>query len=190
MSFESRLIQEVNDLRRNPATYADKLLKNKQYFEEGTNIWKNPKTKTRIKTEEGPAAYDEAAEFLNNQAMSRNELDPSKGLNKIALEFLTEFQKDINSKVGIEEVVEKYGKFTGNFRRLVQLGSQTPELAVISLVVGDGDKTRSYRDALLLENLNKIGVAHGEHKDYKHCSVIVICNDFQNTVDSDDTVKL
>ena len=42
MSFERELVREVNDLRRNPAAYADKLLKNKQYFEEGTNIWKNP----------------------------------------------------------------------------------------------------------------------------------------------------
>ena len=188
MSFEKDLLKEVNDLRRNPAAYGDKILKAKKYFKDGTNIFKHPKSKNAVETAEGPAAFEEAGNFLNNQAMSRNELDLSKGLNQISAEFLAEFQKDIQSKVQIEPVVQKYGKFSGNFRRLVQLGGDSAELAVISLVVGDGDKSRAYRDALLLENLNKIGVAHGTHKDFGHCSVICVCNDFVNNDGSDDSV--
>ena len=60
--------------------------------------------------------------------------------------------------------------------------------ASVSLIVGDGDKTRSYRDALLSENLNKIGVAHGDHKDYRECSVITVCNDFINADGSNDAI--
>ena len=189
MSFESRLIQEVNDFRRNPYGYAAKIAKYKKYFEKDSNNWKQPRSNIVIKTEEGPAAFDEAIEFLKNKAQSRNELTPSKGLTKIAEDFLKDYQKDANANVEIEGTVKKYGKFTGFFRRLVQLGSAVPEFVVISLVVGDGDKTRAYRDALLAENLNKIGVAHGDHKDLRHCSVITVCNDFTNADGSNDAIS-
>ena len=188
MSFERDLVREVNDLRRNPAAYADKIAKNKKYFEKGTNVWKQPKSNVAIRTEEGPAAYDEAIDFLKYKAMSRNELDPSKGLTAVAKDFLKEYQRDAMAKVELEETVKRHGKFTGFFRRLVQLGADTPEFVVVSLVVGDGDKSRSYRDALLAENLNKIGVAHGDHKDYKVCSVITVCNDFTNADGSNDVI--
>ena len=93
------------------------------------------------------------------------------------------------ANVEIKGIVQKQGKFTGFFRDLVQLGSDVPEFVVISLIVGDGDKTRSYRDALLSENLNKIGVAHGDHKDYRECSVITVCNDFTNADGSNDAIS-
>ena len=93
------------------------------------------------------------------------------------------------ANVDLKPFVEKYGKFTGYFRRLVQLGADTPQLVVISLVVGDGDKTRSYREALLAENLNKIGIATGDHKDYSKCTVIAVCNEFTNADGSNDTME-
>ena len=186
MSFESKILQEVNDLRRNPYGYAAKLVKNKKYFEKDTNNWKQPRSNIVIKTEEGPAAYDEAIDYLKTKTKSKNELTPSKGLTKIAEDFLKEYQKDANAEVELEQTVKKHGQFKGFFRRLVQLGSNVPEHVVISLVVGDGDKTRAYRDALLAENLYKIGVAHGEHKDLRHCTVITVCNDFTNADGSDD----
>jgi len=189
MSFLNNLVKEVNDLRRNPYAYADKLVKYKKCFENGTNIWKQPKSKFRIETEEGPAAYDEAIDFLKNKSKSRNELAPSKGLTKVAEEFLSEYQKDPMANIDLEGTVKKYGNFTGFFRRLVQFGAETPEFVVISLVVGDGDKSRAYRDALLSENLNKIGVAQGDHKDFKICSVITVCNDFTNADGSNDDIN-
>ena len=188
MSFLSNLVKEVNDFRRNPYAYAKKIEKHKKYFENGTNNWKQPKSNIVIKTQEGPAAFDEAIDFLKNKSNSRNELTPSKGLTKIAEDILKEYQKDANSNVEIEGFVKKQGKFTGLFRNLVQLGSDIPEFVVVSLIVGDGDKTRSYRDALLSENLNKIGVAHGDHKDYRQCSVITVCNDFTNADGSNDDI--
>ena len=189
MSFESKLVQEVNDFRRNPYGYAAKIAKYKKYFEKDSNNWKQPRSNIVIKTEEGPAAFDEAIDFLKNKSNSRNELTPSKGLTKIAEDFLKEYQKDAKAEVELEGIVKKHGKFTGFFRRLVQLGSNVPEYVVISLVVGDGDKTRAYRDALLAENLNKIGVAHGDHKEYRQCSVITVCNDFTNEDGSNDAIS-
>lgn len=185
--MERDLVREINDLRGNPQAYVEKLVKNKQYFKEGGNIWKHPDNKAALKTEEGPAAYDEAIYFLKTKAEAAETLTPSKGLNKIAADFLAEYQKDANANVEIEPVVKKYGEFGGTIRRLVQFGSPTAEQIIIQLLVSDGDKTRGHREALLSKDLKKVGVAFGEHDVYRQCSVIVASTTFQNN-DGDDTV--
>ena len=157
--MERDLIREVNELRRDPRRYADKIARNKSYFQ--GNIWKHPDLKAGIKTEEGAAAYDEAIEFLRNRAQPAGELDPSSGLDKVARDFLVEFQRDPEANVEIEPIVNRYGNFTGSFKRLVQFGSDTAEMVVINLVVSDGDRSRGHRDALLMPDLKRIGVAHG-----------------------------
>ena len=186
--MERDVVKEINDLRRSPSSYAEKLVKNKQYFKPGENVWKHPDSEAGIKTEEGPAAYDEAILFLRTKAEPQETLKPSKGLNKVASDFLAEFQKDVNAQVEIEPVVQKYGEFTGNFRRLAQFGSATAEQVVINLVVCDGDKTRGHREALLFPTLKRVGVAYGNHDTYKRCTVIVACTTFENKVDADDSV--
>ena len=186
--MEMEIINEVNELRRNPKGYVLRLIKNKEYFENGTNIWKHPDLPCGIRTEEGPAAYDEAIEFLRHKALAVDQLVPSKGLNRIASDFLHEFQKDVDAKVEIATVVKKYGNYTGNFRRLIEFGSPTAELVVVNLLVCDGDKSRRHRDGILFDKLKSIGAAHGKHDVYRQCSVIVGCSKFNNTYDSDDSV--
>ena len=186
--MERDLVREINDLRRSPSAYAEKLVKNKQYFND-KKVWKHPDAEAGIKTEEGPAAYDEAILFLRTKAEPQETLTPSKGLNRVAADFLAAFQKDVEAKVDIGEVVQKYGEFTGNFRRLAQFGSPTAEQVIVNLVVCDGDKSRGHRDALLAPFLKKVGVAFGNHETYKVCSVIVACTTFDNKVDADDTVN-
>ena len=184
--MERDLIYEVNKVRRDPAGYVDKLVRYKNYFQ--GNVWKHPDNKAGIKTEEGAAAVDEAIQFLRSQAQRVDELTPSKGLNKVAADFLREFQKDANANVELDPVISRYGNFTGNFRRLVQFGSDTAEQVVINLLVCDGDRSRGHRDALLADGLKRIGVAYGTQETYRFCSVIVACSKFENTVDSDDSV--
>ena len=211
MSVESELIRQVNLLRKDPAGFASKINASKTYFVNGGNIWKHPDAKAGIKTEEGPKAYDEAINFLKTKAVAVAALTPSKGLNKIAADFLTEFlrsartvpeltpskglsriagdflvqyQSDANANVEMDSIIDKYGKFTGNFRRLIEFGGINAEQSIINLVVSDGDKSRGHREALLADNLNVIGVAHGTHDVYRNCSVIVAATQFENTYDS------
>ena len=189
--MNKQIIKEINELRRNPYQYSEKLVKNKQYFQNGGKNWKHPDIKTTIRTEEGSAAYDEAIDFLKSFSPTSplEDLTPSKGLNKIASECLYKYQKDPNQNVELEPVVEKTGEFTGAFRRLVEFGSNTAELVIVNLLVCDGDKSRVYRAALLDDKLKKVGVAHGKHDLYNNCSVIVACTTFKNKFDPDDSVK-
>ena len=183
------LVREINDLRRSPADYVDKLKRSKEYFKPGTNIWKHPDNESGLKTEEGPAAYDEAINFLKNKAQPVGDLKASKGLNKIAEEFLEIYQKDANANVEIEPIVEKQGMFFGKFRRFVNFGSFTAEQVIINLLASDGDKKRSHRNNILDPNLTTVGVAYGKHDTFKSIAVIVACNKFVNTHDKDDSAE-
>ena len=190
MSFERDLVRELNELRRDPRGYSFKVLKYKDYFQ--GNILRIPGAPAGIKTEEGPAAYDEAINFLKT-ANSAEEMTPSKGLCKIAVDFLGMVQKADPNNLGdidMDSIINRYGTFVGNFSRSMEFGGATPEQVIINLIVSDGDKTRGQRDALLNDNLKKVGVASGKHDTYRTATIIVGCTKFENTSDSDDTAYL
>ena len=183
--FNEELLGEINALRTNPRKYARTIGKYINYFK--GNLLCLPGSNAGIQTEEGPEAYREAVDFLSNH--SRIEpLKPSKGLCRIAEEFVEAVQKDTNDleSKDMEDIINKYGSFGGSFSRAMDFGGETPEQAVINLIVSDGDKTRGQRESLLSTEIKRIGVANGEHPTYRHCTAIVTCTEFENTVDDDD----
>ncbi len=188
MSFDIKdLFNEINLLRTNPREFSKKISKSKQYFKD--KIWIYPESKAGIQTVEGPAAYDEAIDFLRN-ASPVVELKPSKSLMSIANDMLELFKKNSSDRTDINSIIEKYGSYGGSFRRSVEFGAPTAEQAIINLVVCDGNKSRGNREALFDENLEKIGIASGTHDVYRTCSVIVGCTRFENLDDSDDTTYI
>ena len=179
--YDKNLIREVNQLRTNPAQYAEKLIKNKAYFK--GNTWEHPDLKAGIATQEGPAGYDDAIRFLK-AAKPVGGLIPSKGLTKIAQNMCRAYSRD--KEVDIDAEIEKLGTFDGEFGTLVEYGGRTPEMTVINLVVCDGDKTRGYRKTLFEPTVKKIGVSNGIHKVFKTISVVISCDVFENKVDKID----
>ena len=190
MSINKRdVLKELNELRRDPSGYSYKVQKYKDYFE--GNILRIPGNKAGIKTEEGPAAYDEAINFLK-RAQAAQEMTPSKGLCNIAEDFLASVQKqDPNNlaNIDMDSIINRHGSFTGNFSRSMEFGGATPEQVIVNLVVSDGDKSRGQRDALLNDNLKKCGVATGPHDTYRTATIIVGCTKFENS-SGDDNVYL
>ena len=184
--FNEELLAEINSLRTNPRKYARTISKYINYFKD--KLLCLPGSNAGIQTEEGPEAYQEAVDFLSKQ--SRIEaLKPSKGLCRIAQDFISAVQKpDSNDleNIDMEEIINKYGSFSGSFSRAMDFGGETPEQAVINLIVSDGDKSRGQRESLLSTEIKKIGVANGEHDTYRHCTAIVTCTEFENTIDDDD----
>lgn len=186
MSFLSQLVNEINKVRTNPSSYASKIEECATHFQ--GKILRLPNTNVGIKTQEGADAYNECAEFLRS-AQSTDAQVPSKGLTHIANELLAVVQKDA-SKIGsvdMNAIIDKYGSFTGAFNRVMECGGSTPEQVVINLLVSDGDKNRSQRDALLNRSSKRIGVASGDHEIYRNATIIIFCTQFENTYDSDDS---
>jgi hypothetical protein len=181
--YEKNLVREVNQLRTNPAKYAEKLIKSKEYFKGST--WEHPDLKAGIIYQEGPAGFDDAIRFLKS-AKPVGGLIPSKGLMKIAKEMCNSYQRD--KEVDIDATIDKYGKWEGEFGTLVEYGGRHPEMTVTNLVVCDGDKTRGYRKTLFEPTVKKIGVANGTHKMFKTVSVIVTSDVFENKIDKIDKI--
>lgn len=187
MSFIKYLVDEINEARTDPSVYAVKVIKYTAYFDE--NILKNPDTKCEIETIEGAAAYEECADYLGKLELALDAVEPSKGLTKVANDFLNEALKLDPSEfrtIDTQKILLKYGNFLGKFVKLIELGGTTPEEVVVNLLVGDGEKSRYQREALLNPKLIKIGIASGEH-EYGNLTIIILSTDFKNYVDADDT---
>lgn len=186
MSFQKDLLNEMNEFRTNPKEYAKKLEKQLPNFKGKTLV--NPIKKVGMQTQEGAEAYKEAIDFLS-KAEPVEPLEPSKGLGRISADFLAEVLKVDPNEIGninVDDIIQKYGSFVGSLNRELDMGNETPEDIVVSLIVSDGDPSRSHRDCLLSSELKKVGIAGGKHPTYRYCTVIFFCTKFTNNVDSDD----
>ena len=186
MSFEEQLVNKINEFRTNPKGYAKKINEYVSYFKGKT--LRIPGSNAGIRTEEGAAAYIEAVDFLSQQE-GVDPLEPSKGLGRICADFMAEAQKVDPDQIGnidLEEIIAKYGSFSGSLNRAMDFGGEDPEQVLINLIVCDGDPNRGNRESLLSTDLKKIGVASAKHATYRFCTLIISCTKFKNTFDSDD----
>ena len=184
--FNEDLIMEINLLRTNPKKYAKTISKYMNYFK--GNLLCLPESNAGIQTEEGIEAFKEAVDFLSKQE-KLEPLKASKGLCRIAEDFIAIYQKPDSGELAnkdMEEIINKYGSFSGSFSRAMDFGGETPEMAIINLVVSDGDPSRGQRESLLSTEIQKVGVANGPHQTYRHCSAIITSTEFENTFDKDD----
>ena len=116
-------------------------------------------------------------------------LTPSKGLTRIAEEFLGEIQKcdlDDMGSIDLLAIFSKYGNYSGYLVNIMVFGGSSPQQIVTNIVVGDGDKLRCQREDILNENVEVVGLAFGDHKSLKKITCIIACTGFKNTRDHDD----
>ena len=95
-------------------------------------------------------------------------------------------EHDQIGNIDLEEIIAKYGSFSGSLNRAMDFGGEDPEQVLINLIVCDGDPNRGNRESLLSTDLKKVGVANAKHPTYRFCTLIISCTKFKNTVDSDD----
>ena len=187
MQYYQNLLKEINQLRKNPPSFADRLLGYKRYFKD-ERVIKLPGEKAFIETEEGFAAYQEAAQFLNKTSPVC-EMTASKGLMKIAKDYLEKCKDCDPDRIGdieLNPIIKRYGSFKHEFHNAMDFGSTTPELVLVNLLVSDGDPSRANRDILLDPYLKKIGLALGKHKEYGPLTILVACTEFINNSDKND----
>lgn len=186
MEFYKKLIDEINKVRKDPKAFAEKLLGYKQYFE--GNYLVLPGSDSKVETQEGFQAYEEAANILKGTD-PLPELSPSKGLGKIAADFLEKIKETDPDKIGeidLNSLIAKYGSFSGTFENIIEFGNNAPDLIVTNCIVCDGNPERENRSILLSKDLLKVGMAFGAHVTYGYCTILISCTDFKNVDNSDD----
>ena len=154
--FSYEVIQELNTLRTNPKQYANYLQDEMQYF--SGNVLKFPGENSNLRTQEGPAAYEEAINFLLN-VKPVPPIDMHTSLFKIANEYLKDARNvsyDNLESLDIDKYIQKYGSFSGKFSRMMDFGGNTPRRVINNLVTCDGDQTRGYRLSLFSKDFKFI----------------------------------
>jgi hypothetical protein len=184
--FRSKVIEEINEVRKYPQKYAEKIRKFAKYFK--GKVLKIPEI-IPIMTTEGAKAFEEAAKFLDNHD-SRDPLKYSPGLTHVAHEALKDIQKledvDQLANLQIEDYIEKHGQVVGHFAQAVDFGSSLAELVVINLLVDDGDLNRGNRSNIIDDKFKLIGVSTGTHSIYHNCTVIMYARHFYSKGDTVD----
>lgn len=166
---------EHNKIRRNPDSYIPILEKYIQMFK-GDVLYK-PK-EIPIQTHEGPAAYQEAIEYLKNQKPI-DELIFDERLKKAAEDHVKDIgPKGLLSHDGtdgrsVSERVEQYCEWDHACGENIDLGSRTAEDVIISLLVDDGVEGRGHRLNLFKQEFKIVGIASGSHREYETISVLV-----------------
>jgi len=184
--FEPDLVDEINDLRRNPKQYAQKLNKYLNYFD--GKILRVPGREKEINTEEGAKAFTEAIDFLSKLSPLKP-YTPSKGLCRVGIDFLKQIASltpEASRTSDSEKIVDKYGDYSGDLARATDFGGEIPEYVVVTVLVSDGDPKRAQREALVSSEFTKVGVAFGKHNTFEHDTVIFTSANFTNNVDADD----
>ena len=176
--FAQKVIEEVNKIRLNPKTYSNKIRGYLSCFQ--GNILRIPK-QPGLMTTEGPTAYKEAADFLLSLPKLQP-LNPDSALTSAAQEMATELghcqEFEQMDSINREEILDKYGRYEGQFGESTDFGSLSPEMVVVNLLVDDGNKSRSNRKMLFKETYRKIGCGCVPHNTFKSVTVIMYATNF------------
>ena len=184
--FAYEIVKEINLARTKPKKYAKFLEEMLKYFDGDYLIY--PKESINTKTNEGAEAYEEAIEYLYN-TYPKPKINLHLSLFKIANDYLNHSMK-INYenifKLNINDLIEKYGNFNGNFCKLMDFGGLTAKSIVTNLIVCDGEESRDYRNLIFDDCFRYIGVASKSHPNYKQFTVLMISENFKSLDSKND----
>lgn len=168
------LINEINVLRKEPEKYIAILETDKSYFKE--NILYRP-NEDPLRTQEGPAAHDEAIEFLRSLS-SLGELKLDNRLSLACNDHVLDIGKtgaishEGSNKETISQRVEVYAEWDFVLCQNIDFGGKNVNEIIISFITGDGDPNRTHRKNLFRDNIYFVGAATGVHKEAEVCTVV------------------
>ena len=176
-TIQMTLYEELNILRQNPQSYIP-LIESQMRTIKKNNILKKKDSNLQIQTIEGPDAYKEAINFLQQQ-------EPVLPLTKeVKLSFAAQdLVKDIGER-GVVTHEDKKGQFTSDriekycewdfcANEVIEVSSKNAKDILISLLVDDGIRSRADRKALFQTIYNYVGIACGPHIEYDIVTVLV-----------------
>jgi uncharacterized protein YkwD len=158
------VIREMNLARQNPALYATFVqeLRNRMTG----NVLVLP-GHTRIRTNEGTGALDEAIRFLR----STQPLPPlafSRGMSRAAADHCADqadggFGHEGRDRSHAGQRIARYGNFSGGWAENISYGKSSARDVVLALIIDDGQPARKHRKNIFNSNYGYAGAAFGRH---------------------------
>jgi uncharacterized protein YkwD len=154
------ILAEINRLRQDPVAYADWLETTRHYYDGTVLNWPG---EPQIQTSEGLVALDDAIANLR-QMSPQPPLSLSSGMSQAADDHIQDMQYhqrfSLRGSDGstAEDRINRYGAYTGKIQELLSQGLNDPVAMVASLVIDDGNRSRSYRQTLLSGDFRYAGI--------------------------------
>lgn len=189
--FAYKVIQEHNKVRTDPSSYIEKIQNLMKHFR--GNVLYKPR-EDPVNTYEGKAAFDEAIEFLRKQHPV-DALTPDDRLSLACKDHTNDIGPKGNAShessdgKTVSDRIEKYCEWDGACSENIDLGTSCAEDLIINFIVDDGIPQRLQRRNLFSPELKFIGVAAGEHKEYKIGTVVNYVTGVRNLGETSPDVK-
>jgi uncharacterized protein YkwD len=178
--LEREIIREINLARIAPKDYALFLEQFKKYYHE--KLIKLP-NETPIITKEGVGALIEATRFLRSTKPVPL-LHLSKGMSWGAKDHVKDLslsgasQHRGSDKSQPLDRVNRYGTWQKVIGENISFGHDRARNIVMSLIIDDGVPHRGHRKNIFNSDFRVIGVACGEHPNYKTVCVITLAGGY------------
>jgi uncharacterized protein YkwD len=177
---EKAVVREINLARTAPKDYASFLEQFKKYYHDKLI---NLPNETPIKTKEGVGVLMEATRFLRSTKPAPL-LKLSKGMSWGAKDHLKDLGLSGDSRHrGSDrsqpwDRVNRYGTWQKVICENICFGHDRARNIVMSLIIDDGVPHRGHRRNLFNSDFRVIGVACGEHPNYKTICVITLAGEY------------
>jgi len=178
------LFTELNEMRSNPAAYADKIayfldcFHQKDESDDKYLIFK-PENGVHIQTIEGRANLESVLDILRSTPalplFTRHE-GMDKGANDLVEDQIKSGLTGHQSSDGSSssDRISRYGQWFGNAGEVLVYLQPLATLRVIQLLCSDGDETRHTRTSILSPEFKVAGVASGPHPTNRNMAVVTL----------------
>ena len=135
-------------------------------------------------TQEGPASYKEAIEFLKKQK-PLGKMSLSKGMCRAAQDHADDTgPAGVTGHSGTDgssmsDRISRYGKWQSGCGENVSYGCDTGISVICQLIIDDGVPSRGHRKNIFKESFKVTGIGCSTHATYKH----MCCLDYANGYD-------
>jgi uncharacterized protein YkwD len=172
--LEMEIVREHSLARSDPQRYASFLEDFRQHFQ-GDRLERPGEIP--IITQEGKKAVDEAIRFLR-RSDPLSPVTSSEGMSLGARDHVRDHgPRSGTGHVGSDgsqpwERVSRYGTWHGSMAENIAYGPSDGREVVMQLIIDDGVRDRGHRTNIFNPDLRVVGVACGEHGEYRTMCVI------------------
>ena len=178
---EHELVSEMNLARLQPRQYAEYLVELRKYYN-NDDLIEEP-GRIAIRTREGVSGIDEAIQYLQT-VKSAPALVPSPGMSRAARDHvmdqgpagLTEHRGTDGSHHG--KRLNRYGEWLYRTGENIAYGPREARRVVINQIIDDGISGRGHRLNLFNPEYRRVGVACGEHMNYRYMCVMELAGGY------------
>ncbi|OMJ66162.1 hypothetical protein SteCoe_37102 [Stentor coeruleus] len=175
MSTTEKILAEMNECRRNPSKYSQKLSKIIKYYH--GKIFARPGYEA-IETEEGSGNVIACINYLKT-IVPIEPLEWSQSLTLAAQMHADDIgPSGLMTHIGQDgsepcDRIERFGQWSGHLGENIDYGNADPEDIVVSLLIDDGVLARGQRLNIMKREHKYAGVGFGYHSEYEYVCVIL-----------------